>query len=185
MFLRTTLLALCLSICSMSYAEILAGNVNFLLGQQSMTDDDWEDTEVDDQILLGVNVDLQIPIPFVPGVEFGILQAQETGHIGPTDIDATVVDLFLGVNKTWSIGPAHPFIGGGITRRSADVDIEDFDDDSDADIGFYIHGGAFWRVGTKMNLGLDFRYTKAEVDIFDDSLNADSFTISAIIGIGF
>ncbi len=79
MFTRTCLLLMLSCFTVTAHAQIIGGNVNVLLGQRTMVDKAWEDAEVDNQIAVGLNVDLQLPLPVLPGIEFGFLTSEETG----------------------------------------------------------------------------------------------------------
>ncbi len=189
MFHRTVLLCLCLSLCSVSYAEIIGGNINFLLGQRTMMDSDWDDLEVQNQGLFGVNVDLQLPA--LPGIEFGLMTSREEGDTAATETDVTLTDLFVGINKTWNLpaSPVHPFIGGGLTVRTIETDLElfatEFEDD-DNDLALYFHGGVFWTIGEHFNIGLDARIiVGGEMELFDGDVNANSYVTSLILGYSF
>jgi hypothetical protein len=171
----------------MSYAEIIGGNINFLLGQRTMQDSDWDDFEVQNQGLFGLNVDLQLPA--LPGIEFGFLTSREEGDTAASSADVSLAEVFVGVNKTWNLPGVHPFIGGGLTVRtiSTDLDIAFLSfDDEDTDVAAYIHGGAFWRIGEHFNIGVDLRaIVGGEMDLFNSDVNANSFVGALILGYGF
>ncbi len=182
------LLVLCMLSCaSFAQAEILSGNVNFLLGTRTMMDDDWDDFEVQDQGMFGLNVDLKLPA--MPGIEFGFLGSRADGDTQFTEADVSLSELFAGVNKTWEVGAARPFIGGGLTIRTITTEIEvltiEFDDD-DTDLALYFHGGVFWRLGDHFNLGFDFRtVVGGEMELFNNDVNANSWAGSLILGYGW
>ncbi|NRA36947.1 MAG: outer membrane beta-barrel protein [Planctomycetes bacterium] len=177
-----TSLLLCLAVGT-APAAIIGGNVNALLGVRVMSDDAFDTYEVDQQPLFGVQVDLALPI--LLHVEFGFLASTESGHNGVTNTDITFYDVFAGLNKTWEIGPAHPFIGAGVTTRVFDLSQEAVEDD-DADLGGYIHSGAFWRVGDHFNIGLDARYTfGSDMDFQGSQLDVSNIVGALILGYGW
>lgn len=189
MLIRLSCLCLIACLYSSAAAEIIGGNINVLLGQRTMLDDDWDDFDVQDQGLIGLNVDLQLPA--LPGIEFGFMTSREEGDTATSEADVTLTDLFVGVNKTWNFPatPVHPFIGGGLTVRTIETDFElfasEFEDD-DNDLALYLHGGVFWTIAEHFNIGVDVRViVGGEMELFDDDVNANSYVTSLILGYSF
>lgn len=106
------------------------------------------------------------------------------------DIGTSTFELDLGVRKTWDFDKSriHPYIGGGPAFISASACLADagdhcyWDDDIDSDmaVGWWVGGGLFWRLGERFNLGLNLRYSSAEIEfdrtgdpLVDDALFED------------
>ncbi len=132
------------------------GNANFVLGERWMSNSsDWE--PFDDQTLAGVTVDFGVanwPIH----LEAGVQGSTKTVSTEFGDVTGSVSELYFGVNKTWNLGGGqpHPFVGGGISSATAKLEFGDVSVD-DTSAGFYVHGGVFWRLGPRFNIGLDLR----------------------------
>jgi hypothetical protein len=52
-------------------------------------------------------------------------------------------------------------------------------------MGFYLSGGAYATLSQHLNLGLMFRISKADVDLFDDGVGAGGEHIGLFIGYHF
>ncbi len=132
------------------------GNANFVLGERWMSSSsDWQPW--DDQAMGGVTVDFggaNWPVHLETGAE-GSAKTVST-YLG--DVTGSVGDVFFGVNKTWSTGRGnvHPYVGGGIASVTAKMETGSVSVD-DTSVGFYVHGGVFWRLGTRFNIGFDVR----------------------------
>jgi hypothetical protein len=136
-----------------------AGNANFVLGGRAMTSSsDWE--PFDSQGLAGVTVDFgpaTWPINFETGVQGSAWAESDYGFYGE-DVTASVSEIFFGVNKTWNPhgGKMHPFVGGGAASVTAKLEDSSVSVD-DSSAGVYVHGGIFWRLGARFNIGFDVR----------------------------
>ena len=92
----------------------------------------------------------------------------------------------FGVRKIWDGAPAiRPFIGGGIAVISSEIEARTvgvtFSDDDNA-LGIWIEGGVYWRVSEQFNLGLNARWSKAEVEIFGVDYEAGGNHFGVLIG---
>ncbi len=133
------------------------GNANFLLGERWMTDsskwDPW-----DSQDLFGVTVDFGAA-KWPVHLETGFHGSSKTENVFGTDVTGSADEFFFGVNKTWDVGKGrkvHPFAGGGVSSVTAKLEASGASID-DTSAGYYVHGGVFWRLGHRFNLGFDFR----------------------------
>lgn len=166
-----------------SLAPALAdGNVNFVLGSRSMSDDDnWGD--LDTQDAFGVNVDFGVadwPVRLVVGAH----GSSKDKH----DVEGSVGEASFGVMKLWKLshdGMVRPYVGGGLAAVGAEIDGPGFDDD-DGSIGLYISGGVYWRLGSRFNIGVDGRFlTGTDIELFGISGDADYLQIGLLLGFGW
>ena len=168
---------------------LAGGNANFILGSRGLDKDFWE--PVNGQVAFGAQVDfgkMAWPIHLETGIQVSV--GAEEDFIGSNDLYGSVVELDFGVNKTWELkGPARPFMGGGLAAVGAAITFEtpgdDIDDDDDTG-GVYFHGGVFWGIGSRFNIGIDGRaLVGTNVTLFREDGDADYLQLGMILGWGW
>lgn len=166
--MRNMFLALMLmSFVASAGASQWTGNVNFFLGQKSLDSDDWG--TLDEQGAFGVLVDFrQENWPVSIALDF-LGSADDTTRLGNT-IDGMTTEFNAGIRKIWEISGSsvRPYLGGGIAFINAELERTNVfvvkDDDSGT--GLWLNGGIYWTLGQHFNLGLDLRYSEADVTLF-------------------
>lgn len=186
-FLRYLLAAPLLALCAVP--ALAGGNANFFLGSRGLDKDFW--SPINSQAAFGASVDFGKkgwPIHLETG--FYGSGGYKENYNGPLDITGSVGEIFFGVNKTWMThGSARPFIGGGLASVSASYkfsapggDTEESDDSG----GVYFHGGVFWRIGNRFNIGVDGRLLGGtHVTLFGNDGNADYGQLGLVLGWGW
>jgi hypothetical protein len=139
--------------------------VNFFLGQKAL-DGDWN--PIDRQAELGAVMTFgreAWPVQIAADV----LVAGEDGTLpGAVDVKGATYELASGVRKIWGKKAFHPFAGAGVAIVGAKVELESAAgsaDDTDTSVGPWIDGGVFWRLGMRFNLGVNVRWSHADVDL--------------------
>ena len=168
---------------------LAGGNANFILGQRGLDKDFW--TPVNGQAVLGVQVDFgkeAWPLHLETGTQISV--GYEEDFIGDSDVVGSVSELDFGVNKTWvTKGATRPYIGGGLAAVGGSYVIEvpgDDIDDHDGSLGAYFHGGAFWRLGSRFNIGVDGRFlVGSKITLFGEEGDADYLQIGMVLGWGW
>jgi len=166
------------------------GHVNFFLGQKSLNSEDWKPLE--SQIEFGAVMSfghddwpVHIAADVLTSVDQEILNVTFT---------ASTFELDAGVRKIWKAGKVRPYVGGGIGIIGAAVegDVGYVSvDASDAAIGLWADTGVFFRLGSHFNIGLDLRYSSADVDLDFGSgfvardVNAGGFSYGLLLGFGW
>ena len=182
-------LMIALAMTSVAAPAMAGGNANFILGTRGLDKDFW--TPVNGQFVIGAQVDfgkMTWPIHLETGIQVSV--GAEEDFIGTADVYGSVAELDFGVNKTWELkGPARPFIGGGLAAVGAAYTIEaplgDIDDDDDGG-GAYFHGGVFWRLGKRFNIGIDGRFlVGTKITLFGEEGDADYVQLGMILGWGW
>ena len=137
------------------------GNVNFLIGERRFENDFWEDADLDRQGLFGANIDYGDPA-WPVRVMFGVHSSGafdwESGDDAfdfDQDPEAVVIELSAGAAWMPLEGRTRPYIGLGVSRVGAWIDL--VDEDYDSTFAFYANGGIFWRLGSSFNFGFDVR----------------------------
>lgn len=158
------------------------------LGSRSLIGNDWD--AVDNPTTLGLTYDGR-QLGQSLGLEAGAIVSFEDSSKGGADIDATILEGFIGMRNTWgydgSIMRPYWAIGGTIMRVMVDSDtpsvIPDFDEDT---IGFYFRLGTRVQVSKGAALGIEYRLvrgTNLSVDGFGE--DADYGQISLNFGWAF
>ena len=149
------------------------GNVNAFLGRKTLDRSDWEPAERQGE--LGIEIDFrQKDWPI--SIAIDVMGASGKGDVvdplfGTIDTFKSRTSEFnIGVRKIWE-GAAlvRPFIGGGLSymRAEAEVSIPGFGShtESDSGVGIWLGGGVYFTLGDHFNLGLELKYSKADVTI--------------------
>lgn len=164
--------ALIVFLPAVSHAQGWTGNVNAFLGSKTLDEDDWKPLE--DHTEVGVLVDFKratwpvsIAIDFLRSEADDAIFDPLTGLT--VNMAAETTELDFGLRKIWDQNAkATPYIGGGLALISAEVSAEVFginvsaDDDAE---GFWISGGVYWTLSESFNIGLDLRYSQADVTL--------------------
>lgn len=189
---RTVLACAVLALaCSWALAD---GNVNFTVISRHLDDDSWD--KLQNQVGVGVNVDFspeKWPIHFAFGV---VASGRDESNDNDwrwwreSDYSGGVGELSFGA--LWLPNQAsstRPYLGVGVAktfeRRRERID-GDFVTDSDNSFGWYVNAGVYWRVGSRLNLGVDGRIlhgTKGH--LFDIERSSNYKQIALLVGFGF
>ena len=170
-------------------AQEWTGNVNALLGAKTLDRADWEPLE--DQTEIGVLLDFKKKTwPVSIAIDFLQSEANETISDPVTGlglgIDAETTEIDLGVRKIWDRnGKARPYIGGGLALISAELSAQlsgirvSLDDDAE---GYWINAGIYWTLAESFNIGLDLRYSQADVTFLGVDVNAGGSHAGLVLG---
>ena len=158
------------------------GNVNFFLGQKTLDEDDW--TPLDKQAEFGVLVDFkQQSWPVSIAIDFlGSIDVETESGI---DLEGSTTEFDVGVRKIWEVAGSslRPYIGGGLAFINAEFKATNFPvSDSDSGTGIWLNGGVYWTLGQHFNLGLDLRYSQADVTLFGEEGEAGGTHAGIILG---
>ena len=193
--MRPTLRSLTLMIViALAAAPALAeGNANFLIGARQLDEDVWE--PLDQHTAFGATVDFggaEWPIHVEAGFHLSGDEEEvfDDSLLLEGELTLGVAEFSFGVNKTWEPGGSiRPFVGGGLSSVAADLELDtpigDADDD-DSSLGAYVHGGVFWRLGKRFNIGFDARIlTGTDLTILDEDVDVDYVQGGLLLGFGW
>jgi opacity protein-like surface antigen len=160
-------------------AQYWTGNVNLFLGAKAMDEDDWE--PVDQHTEFGFLLDFgQTTWPVNIAIDVLGSVATETEY--SADLEVTTTEIDLGIRKAW--GQAfRPYLGGGVAFISVKSEISGFGysySDDDSGTGFWLNGGLMLTLGDAFNLGLDLRYSSA--DVFDNDVDGGGTHAGIVLG---
>ena len=183
--------ALLLTSLSMAHAggdkgsNDFTGNIGGYLGQKSLDDKDWDN--LDRQGSLGMIFDFKKqswPLSIALDV---IISGNEDKDDG-IKTEAGSLELHLGVRKIFELSGSsiQPYIGGGIAIIGTSVRNRSggstLSDDDETTTGAWVGGGMYYAATKSVNVGLDLRYSEAEVEISDEDREVDRFYTGATVG---
>jgi len=182
--LRIVVVALLVSTVIAS-PTVASGNVNFFLGQKMLEEGDWEPIENQGEFGAQITVGKeQWPVQ----IAIDVLGSSKEDEVFGIDVRGGTVEVDFGVRKIFGKNDVHPFVGGGIASIFGVAEGELFGfsvDDDDSAAGFWVDGGVFWRLGKRFNIGLDVRYSKAEIKLFNVDVNAGGTHAGLLLGWGW
>ena len=161
------------------------GHANFLIGQSFLDDGKWG--SLDHQDAYGLEIDFRnrhwpvnIAIDLVGCSKEEDSLVPGTGRVIRQSADISELDL--GVRKVWDQGPfIHPFVGGGIGIVTAERQSLGIELDGDG-VGLWLDTGINLAVTTHFNVGVELRYSWAEVDLGPERINTGRVTAGALLG---
>ena len=173
---KTVLLGLGLMalVASMAVSPVLAdeydGNVRLAFGQKQLDSDDWN--TLDRQNEIGVIFDLK-KASWPVSIALDLLFSGEDKNVPGAERGSTF-EQHLGVRKIWAINDSkfHPYLGGGIAFIQADYEVIGSSKEDDGGVGGWIGAGVDWHLSKRMSLGVDVRYSKADVTINNNDVDA-------------
>ena len=176
--LALVLSMLCVSVVSAQ--DEWTGNVNLFFGQKTLDKGDWEPAQ--DQDEFGIEIDFRKK-DWPVSIAIDVMGASGEGNFvdpffGFNDkFESKTSEFNFGVRKIWDeLAPVRPFIGGGISfmRAEGTVTVPGFGSNSESDngAGIWLAGGVYFTLAEHFNLGLEFKYSSADVTIAGVDVNA-------------
>jgi opacity protein-like surface antigen len=188
-----------LLIPSMALAGSWTGNLNLLYGYKYTDRDDWD--PVDKQIEFGVSFDLKRS-NWPASIALEMLRSQENKYVSDsvtelgtyhTHVEAEINEIALGMRRNIALPHnINVFFGGGVTMIEAEVCYENESfpggrggfsvtdqnvesaslSDDDLAYGFWASAGLYTAFAKDLNVGIQARWSKAEVTLFDEGADA-------------
>jgi Outer membrane protein beta-barrel domain len=166
-------------------AEGLEGNINVFLGQKNLDDNDW--SPVEDQGEFGLMFDFKEK-DWPVSIAIDLLASySEKDKLGK-EVTGTTSELDIGVRKIFipENSNMRPYIGGGLAFVSAqyETDLGSYlkSTDDDTGLGVWINVGIYWVLAERINLGMDLRYTKAELSLYGEDVEAGGTHFGLLLG---
>ena len=172
------------------------GNVNVFVGQKWLNKSDWE--PIEKQPELGIFFafgETRAPIHFAIDVLHSTdEETTDVTGIGAVDVEGTTTEYSLGVRKVFRRHAiTRPHLGGGATVASGELRLESSGlgriEADDTAFGLWIDGGITWRLAKHLNLGIEVRYTRYELEFgtifLENELKGGGFHAGALIGYGW
>jgi len=182
-FKRYFLAAILMLFAINAFASDFTGNVNFFLGQKSLKSSDWSPLE--DQTAFAVLVDFK-QSGWPVSIAIDTLGSYKESTVSGIKFEGSTAEVDLGVRKIWDISGAtmRPYVGGGIAFIKAKLQgTSGFTvSDEDSNTGYWLNGGIYWALTPHFNLGVDLRYSKADVTVFGFNVEAGGTSTGLIAG---
>lgn len=165
-------------------ADGWTGNVSGYVGHKSVDDKDWPN--LDSQGSVGVISDFgkrNWPV----SIAADLLFAGTVHESGVNEDTGGTMEIHLGARKIFTLENSsfRPYVGGGVALVSAMLENENAGvkvEDDDTAIGAWVGAGTYYAVTPSFNLGIDVRYSKAEVTIFDKEREAGGLNAGITAG---
>ena len=143
------------------------------LGSLNMDKASWSGEDNFGAIALNLDLTKQA-WPF--GLSASIFSAGDEKKIGSTKTENVVGGLQLGIKKSIPTfcDELEPFVSGGVYYAVAQKSIKTGDTtrkESDNDVSYFASTGALWHLSSHVNIGIEFRYTEVDVNIFNEDLD--------------
>lgn len=163
------------------------GNVNIMFGQKYLDDDDWD--PVEDQREYGLMLDFKANDSWPFSIAFDLLFSDDDGDYYGAQIEGETQEFNLGIRKYFPVtAQFKPYVGGGLAYISTEFSgsyagIGASDDDST--VGFWLGGGVVYTFAQNINIGVDLRYSQAEVTMFGVDGEAGGNHLLVFAGVHF
>jgi hypothetical protein len=154
-----------------------SGNINLLLGKNYLDDGIWDDLDLDEQDSIGVMFDIQ-PVRWPIALAFDFLKSDDSSR----GIDGETQEIAGGVRwySPMMNNILRFYAGGGLALIEAEIEGED-----DDELGIWLNGGLTFIIAKHLNLGLDLRYSMAEVELYGEDVDVDGLRASFLVGYHF
>ena len=161
-------------------ADDYDGNVRLAFGQKRLDSDDWN--TLDRQNEIGAIFDLK-KSTWPVSIALDVFYSGEDENVPGAERGWTS-EQHLGVRKIWTFDDSkfHPYLGAGIAFMQAEYEVIDSVQDDGNGIGYWVGAGVDWRVSTNISLGVDVRYSQADVTIFDTDVDAGGLHTLVTLG---
>ncbi|WP_428624409.1 outer membrane protein [Sedimenticola sp.] len=178
--LKMILAALLVFITVGASASEWQGHASMLFSQKYL-DDEWDGH--DSQSSGAIMIDFKKP-SWPVSFAVDAVGSHEDSVSGNLDETGTG-ELDIGIRKIWEISGSdiQPYVGGGLALMSAEqrrLGLAKQDDDV---VGAWLGAGAYWNLGERLQVGLDVRYSRGEVTLYDEDVDAGGVNAGAFIGI--
>lgn len=156
------------------------GNINAFLGAKALEEEDW--APVDEHGELGIEIDFR-PRSWPINIAVDYLSSESDNELlfdpflRVVEFEAETSELNIGVRKIWDRFPyARPFLGGGISFIRGEFKGTPLSgitlSDSDSGVGIWLGGGIYWTLIDHLNLGLELKFSTAEINLFGVDVDA-------------
>ncbi len=181
-----TILTLCLLIPSAAYAEAQI-NVNLITGMKVMVND--MDTAGLHETK-GLTFDIKREDwPVSINVDYQMTEGDDLFEL-ITQVEAETQELNIGMKKIFRDREGtifHPFLGAGLSMITADVETSNSifhtaSSESGTGYGHYLEAGMYWTIAQTINLGYYYKYTSADVELGDRTVDAGGAHFGYMLG---
>lgn len=163
-----------------------SGDIDLLLAGKHLSAQDWGPTDRQGELGLMSNwQDRAWPV----ALAFDLLAARRDADFQEGGFNwqhAQTTEMDVGARKIWRPGDiVRPYAGGGLTLASAELERTGpagSASDSSGGVGLWLGGGVAWTLGQAFNIGVDAKFSRAEVDLLGAQRNAGGFHLGLLLG---
>lgn len=145
-----------------------SGNISGYLGVKSLDEDDWQ--ELDGQTSIGVIADFKRN-SWPVSISIDIIGSADFHEVGALEDVGYTVENHFGVRKIFTTNSSFmPYIGGGVAIINAGIENKAPSGtvkDDDSAVGSWVGAGSYLQITKNFNVGVDIRYSKADVTLFN------------------
>jgi len=181
-----------LALPSISNCENATGNVNFVIGTKYTADDFSKCFDLDKRIELGISSDVKnenwpISIAFDYLFSYADFEIPASTYGAKKEVSADLysTEIYLGVKKIFELNSSvRPFVGAGIYTVSMYIHTSR-DDEYDFGIGIWAGLGVYVMLSKHLDAGFSWKWSKAELNVFDQRVDAGGSHFNLMIGYHF
>jgi hypothetical protein len=164
-----------------------ADNLNMILGYRALDGAEWP-LSGDHQFIAFEYDHGPEKWPVHLSIGLSVSSSSDRDAAGNIITDMNVAEITVGAKRIWKVGAtSRPYLAGGVSWiwnthfEISPIRLEYQTNDSS--FGVYLAGGALWRVGKKVNLGVDVRLLRGASATFTQAEGSlDSEQIGFVIG---
>lgn len=158
----------------LAHADHRTVNLSGFLGQKSLDDKDW--SELDIQFAFGVMVDIKKE-HWPVSIAVDLIVSTDLNDKGSQKDEGYTVENHVGIRKIFKLtnSSIKPYVGGGVAFVKAELNDKNGGTTLSSDdhtVGTWAGGGMYVSIHPDFNLGLDVRYSEAELTLFDTDREA-------------
>lgn len=151
-------------------SNAFTGNVSGFIGQKSLDDKDWGN--LDQQGALGVISDFK-KASWPVSIAVDLIVSGDVEEVGVLEDLGGSLETHLGIRKVFEITNSsfQPYVGGGASLITASIEHRvngsKVSKSDDSATGYWVGAGMYYAMSDHFNLGVDVRYSEADLTIFD------------------
>jgi hypothetical protein len=182
--MKSALIILAVGLASFNVcAEPFSTRVSGFIGTKNIDDSGWKQHE--DQVEVGVAIDIKPirwPVSVVAGL-YGSLDFDDSDDDAYKNDRGTTTEALLGLRKTWTINGTklHPYVASGLTYVTGELKVAG-DTQKDSTLGYWYGTGIYWTAFQHFDIGVEARYSEAEIKLFDRDVDAGGTHLGLVLG---
>lgn len=177
-------------VLTLSHGSVLAegwsGNIGGMIGQVQLEDNDWGNQ--DDQGAIGLIADFRpASAPFSLAVD--LIGSGDEDDLSDRKNEIYSAAAHIGIRKVFddSVSAFKPYVGAGIALINAEMRSKDKQTglsrvEDDSATGYWVGIGSYMELSDHFQVGLDLRYSEADVTLFDSERQAGGLQTSVSVG---
>lgn len=162
------------------------GNISGIIGQKDLEEKDWP--EHDEHGAIGMLLDVKKkdwPISIAIDL-FGTGDEDKSSN---PRYEGYTAEANIGLRKIFQLPIQNcrlrPYIGGGIALINAEEKMTTTQltrSDEDSDTGYWLGIGSYYTVSERFHVGIDVRYSEAQVDLFEEEREVGGMMSGITVG---